>query len=108
LKSVSTTAAWAAGRCAPACGRRGSPGAGHHAPGHGADDRQPDRAADLLPDVEQAGGHAGVVVVHLDQPDEEDQHEQRPQAGPSEQFWAERHHRRPMVTHTARPDQDVL
>ena len=45
-------------------GGRGSPGAGHRAPGHGADDRQPDRAADLLPDVDQARGHAGIVVVH--------------------------------------------
>ena len=48
------------------------------------------------------------LLSTLDQPDEEDQHEQRPQAGPGEQFWAERHHRRPMVTHIARPDQDVL
>src|SRR5215468_5638280 len=69
--------------------RRRLPGAGYRAPGHGADDRQPDRAADLLPDVDQAGGHAGVAGGHLDQPDQEDEHEQRPQAGAEEQFRAE-------------------
>ena len=40
----------------------GIAGRGHRAPGHGAQDCQPDRAADLLPDVEQAGGRAGVAV----------------------------------------------
>ena len=74
------------------CGGRsrlGPQAAGHRAPGHGADDREPDRAADLQADVVQAGRRACVAGVHLVQDDQGHRNEQQAQVGPEEQRRAE-------------------
>jgi hypothetical protein len=44
--------------------------AGHHRPGHGAERGQPDRSADLLADVEQAGCQAGILGAYTLQRDQ--------------------------------------
>ena len=80
----------------PSLGRGGSRGAdlgvdavGHHGPGHGAEQGEAERAADLLPGVEQAGRQAGIAVLHLGQGDQGQRHEHRAQAGGGDHHRAE-------------------
>jgi hypothetical protein len=62
--------------------RMARPGRVHRAPGgvgddglgEGAEDGQPNRAADHMAGVDQAGGQAGVLVINLGQGDQGQRH----------------------------------
>src|SRR5215467_2265446 len=62
---------------------------GDHGPGDGAEQGEPDRAADLLAGVAQAGGDPGLAVGDPGHGDQGDRHEQQAQAGREDQHRAQ-------------------